>query len=272
MNPATPRNLPRRAALLQALLAAFALAFALFSPSHALAAGTVTLENREPEEVNGRWKLNFKFNYGKAPDVAYVPMIFSFTMTTLYERSLTDQSGEKPVLTRKPLQNQVPINESMDVGFSNAEGKIFPTTKFDIPLRRDKGYEAGEYDLKITRASDGAQMGTTLKIVLKGDNEIIDRRAIVFSGEKKKKKEDKPAEGEQKKEGEANATSDSNTSTESAATEDKPVETPPPVEPKKGGCGCRVAGVSETNSAAFATFATLALGLGVFLRKRSRRA
>jgi hypothetical protein len=114
---------PRRAALLRALFAALALAFALFSPGNAHAAGTVTLQTREPEEVNGKWKLNFSINYGSKPDIAYIPMIFSFTQTVLYERSLTDQSGEKPVLTRKPLQGQQAINESMDVGFSDASGK-----------------------------------------------------------------------------------------------------------------------------------------------------
>src|SRR5689334_11465910 len=148
MNEATlvPRRAARRTALAQALFAAFALAFVLFSPTDVHAAGTVTLATREPEEVNGKWKLNFTINYGKAPDISYVPMIFSFTLTTLYERSLTDQSGEKPVLTRKPLQGQVPMNESMDVGFSDAGGKTFSRTKFDFVTRRDKGFEAGEYD------------------------------------------------------------------------------------------------------------------------------
>src|SRR5262245_61212802 len=101
----------RRAMLLRALFTAIVLVFVQFVPSHAFALGTVTLDSRELDESDGRWKLVFKINYGSTPHIAHIPMIFSFTPTVLYERSLTDQSPEKPVLTRIPLQNQIAINE-----------------------------------------------------------------------------------------------------------------------------------------------------------------
>ena len=91
----------------------------------------------------------------------------------------------------------------MDVGFSDATGKIFKVTKFDFVIRRDHGFEAGEYDLKIKREDDGVQMGQTIRLVLKGDNPIVDRRAIVFAGDKPKSKKveaDKPADEEKKDE------------------------------------------------------------------------
>jgi hypothetical protein len=265
---------PRRTALLRALFAALTLAFVLFAPGQAHAAGTVTLASREPEEVNGKWKLNFTINYGAKPDIAYIPMIFSFTMTTLYERSLTDQSGEKPVITRKPLQGQQASNESMDVGFSDASGKTFNITKFDFVIRRDKGFEAGEYDLKITRTSDGAQMGQTLKVILKGENTIVDRRAIVFAGEKKKKKPDEKKEGaqEEKKEGGGDTAADSTPdSSDPSASSETPTEGPPAETPKQGGCGCHVAGEHKTAGTSLALLFGL-FGASFAARRRARRA
>jgi MYXO-CTERM domain-containing protein len=261
----------RRSALLRVLFAVIALVLATGAPRLAHAVGTVTLVTKEPEETNEKWKLNFTINYGSTPDIAYIPMIFSFTPTMLYERSLTDQSPEKPVIIRKPLQGQVPINLSMDVGFSDAAGKKFSTTKFDFLIRRDKGFEAGEYDLKITRAEDGAQVGQVIKLKLKGDNPIVDRRAMVFSGEKKKKKDDDKKEGadaaaseEKKTDDGAAASSDS-----PASGEGTPTEAPPAEAPKQGGCGCRVAG--EPSSSAPGT-AALSLLLGAILALRRRRA
>jgi len=242
----------RRAVLFRAFFTALAMAFVLIVPSHAYAVGTVTLATKEPQESDGKWKLNFTINYGGKPHIAYIPMIFSFTPTMIYERSLTDQSPEKPVITRLPLQNQVSMNESMDVGFSNAKGEIFNVTKFDFVIKRAKGFEAGEYDLKITRAEDGAQMGQTIKLKLQGENTIVDRRAMVFSGEKKKKPEEKKEEAsDEKKEGDAAASGDS--SGDSSASGETPSEAPPAVEPKQGGCGCRVADASMGSSAALAT-------------------
>lgn len=256
--------------LLRSFFAAIALAFVLFAPSHAFAAGTVTLATKEPEESDGRWKLVFTIDYGSTPHIKYVPMIFSFTPTMLYERTLTDQSPEKPIINRIPLQNQVPMNESMDVGFSNADGKTYKVTKFDFVIKRVKGFEAGEYDLKITRAEDGAQMGQIIKLKLKGDNVIVDRRAMVFAGGSKKKKpeENKDEKADEKKEGEGSGDSAaSGSSSDSSSSSETPTEAPPATPPKQGGCGCRIA---ETSAGSSSALVALLLGAVVTWRRRGR--
>ncbi|MCC6555394.1 MAG: MYXO-CTERM sorting domain-containing protein [Polyangiaceae bacterium] len=246
--------------------AALALVGALLAATPARAAGTVTIADRSPKEDDGRWKLKMTINYGATPHLAHIPMIFSFTPTVHYERALTDQSPEKPILNRIPLQGQQSINENMDVGFSDGSGKIFNITKFDFVLRRDRGFEAGEYDLKITRTTDGVQMGQTFKITLQGDNPVIDRRAIVFAGGDKKKKKDEPKK-EEKAEEKAEETPEA-PSPQETPPDIPPSEAPPPVEPKQGGCGCRVAGAGGSAGAA----ALAAAGLAALAARRRRRA
>jgi MYXO-CTERM domain-containing protein len=218
-------------------------ALALVLPRPALAAGTVSLSTREPQEDDGKWKLKMSIDYGSIPQLPHVPMIFSFTPTVLYERALTDKSPEKPVVNRMPLSNQQTINESMDVGFSDGTGKVFKVTKFDFVIRRDHGFEAGEYDLKIKREDDGVQMGQTIRLILKGDNPVVDRRAIVFAGDKPKSKKggaDKPAEkGDEKKDEPAAAEKKADEG------EEKKGDDVPKVPPKQGGCGCKVAGEDD---------------------------
>lgn len=272
----TARSLPRRTATGRLAAAALALLGALLLVTFAQparAAGTVTIADRAPKEEDGRWKLKMTMDYGAVPHIGHIPMIFAFTPVVLYERALTDQSPEKPVLNKIPLRGQQSINESMDVGFADASGKVFKVTKFDFVLRRDRDFEAGEYDLKITRVSDGVQVGPTQKITLQGENPVVDRRAIVFTGEKKKeKKEEKKAEGEgEKAAGEAagEPAAEEPAPAEGAGSE-TPVEAPPPVEPQQGGCGCRVAG-AETHSNRGAALAALALAAAASIRLRRRR-
>lgn len=267
-----PTSLLARAAL--ALLVGL---FALLNAHSAHAVGTVTLKSNQVDEADGRWRLNMTINYGSTPHLPHIPMIFEFEMITLYERALTDQSGDKPVLIRKPLSSQTPINESMDVGFSDPAGKVFSTTKFDFVLRRDRGFEAGEYNMKIKRVDDGAIMGQPQKITLKGDNPIVDRRAIVFSGEKKKKsadgdgdkaagdkadkadKKDEPKGDGDKPAGDASGVAPDEAAPEAAA--------PPPVAPKQGGCGCRV---EERDGGWAPALAFAAAMLGAAARRRRR--
>src|SRR4051812_27916920 len=116
------------------LISAVLVLGAFLLPRAALAVGTVTLPSREPVESDGKWKLNMSIDYGGIPHLPHIPMLFVFTATALYERALLDKTGDKPVLNRIPLQNQQPINESIDVGFSDASGKIFKITKFDFVI------------------------------------------------------------------------------------------------------------------------------------------
>jgi MYXO-CTERM domain-containing protein len=255
-----------RAARPVAVTAVITAAVAL-APRVALAAGSVTLASREPVEEDGRWKLKMSIDFGGIPQLPHVPMIFAFTPTVLYERALTDKSPEKPVINRMPLSNQQGINESMDVGFADASGKIFKITKFDFVIRRDHGFEAGEYELKIKREDDGVQMGQTIRLILKGDNPVVDRRAIVFAGDKPKSKKvdadkkdddkkdedkkDEPAAADEKKTGDG---------------EEKTGGDVPKVPPKQGGCGCEVAGDPARPGAALAALGIVA----VFARRRRR--
>ncbi|WP_437669661.1 MYXO-CTERM sorting domain-containing protein [Sorangium sp. So ce131] len=279
-HPRAARRLPgggRRLLLARLVAAALALLGAWLPASAARAAGTVTIADRSPTETDGRWKLKMTINYGGTPHLGHIPMLFSFTPTVHYERALTDQSPDKPILNRIPLHNQQSINESMDVGFSDGTGKVFAITKFDFVLRRDHGFEAGEYELVIKRVSDGVQMGPKQKITLQGENEIMDRRAIVFTGEKKKKKDEKAdAAGGDKSEaaGGEKGSSESETEPVASAPSDEtpsgdapPDEAPPPVEPKQGGCGCRL---SPEDGAAPLALPIAALGAVAALARRRR--
>lgn len=264
-----PRGLPAhltppRRGTLALLCAALLGALLALLPRPALAAGTVTLASREPTEDDGKWKLKMSIDYGSIPQLPHIPMIFSFTPTVLYERALTDKSPEKPVINRMPLSNQQGINESMDVGFSDGTGKIFKVTKFDFVIRRDHGFEAGEYDLKIKREDDGVQMGQTIRLILKGDNPVVDRRAIVFAGDKPKSKKGDAAKKDEPKDEKKDEPAEEK---KDEPTEEKKGEDVPKVPPKQGGCGCEVAGDAGPSGAAL-------VGLGLvaaFAARRRRR-
>jgi MYXO-CTERM domain-containing protein len=277
MRSARPSASSRFTAAVRLLAMAFVLAATALAPRAALAAGTVTVANLSPQENDGRWKLQMTINYGSVPHLNHIPMLFIFTPTTLYERTLTDQSPERPILNKIPLQNQQSINESMDVGFADASGKTFAITKFDFVIRRDRGFEAGEYKLEIKRAGDGVRVGNVMTLKLLGDNPVVDRRAMVFAGEKKKEKKAAGTDAaktsgeatEEKKEEPAEASGET-TAEEPAGSGEEGSESgaePPPVPPKQGGCGCRVG--SESSS----PLGLLALAIGaVLLAIRARRA
>lgn len=247
------------------LAALWAVAFVLLGSS-AHAAGTLTITDKGPQEIDGRWKIKVTMNMGKAPDIAHVPMIFSFTPVVLYERFLEDKTGDKPQISRKPLVNQPSINESMDVGFSDSSGKTYATTKFDFKLRRDRGFEAGEYEMVVTRSTDGVKIGQKQRIILNGDNPIVDRRAMVFVANGPKKKD--PAVDAASADGAAPSADPAAPAAEPAAdpepTEEAPA--PPPVEPKQGGCGCSVAGAPQ--GGALAGLGLAMLGALVIARRR----
>ena len=263
-----PRGTSRLAALLLALLVVSP-ALLVLVPRLALAAGTVNLASRELVEEDGRWKLKMSIDYGGIPQLPHVPMIFAFTPTVLYERALTDKSPQKPVINRMPLSNQQGINESMDVGFADASGKIFKITKFDFVIRRDHGFEAGEYELKIKREDDGVQMGQTIHLVLKGDNPVVDRRAIVFAGDKPKSKKIDADKTEDKKDEDKKDEPAASEEKKADEGEEKKGEDVPKVPPKQGGCGCKVAGDPAAPVSPAAALAALGI-VAVFARRRRR--
>lgn len=263
-----------RRIFLSLLLALFA-SFGTARAAHA--AGSVKATPPAIEEVEGQWRLKLDIDYGAMPDIQFVPFIFSFEPVVLYELSLTDESGEKPVLNKKQLQNQPAINESTDVGFSDGTGKFFRVTKFGINLRRDRGFEAGEYMLTLKKADDGKQLGQKVRITLNGKNKVVDRRSISFVGDDGKKKKDKPADPPKGDEPKGDAPKGDEPKPEgsgegSAGSGDGSASGEPevaPVDKGKGGCNCEV-GTARDGAGPLGVPALAGLLLSATLLRRRR--
>ncbi len=241
--------------------------------SPALAFGTFNLKQTSVEEADGRWKFNVEVDYGSKPHLGHVPFDFVLVQKVYYEYSITD-TDKAPVQRRKPMHNQEPQREQMDIAFADARGDLWQRTKFSFALRRDRGFSAGEYSLTVKRSSDGAVLGRPMNITLNGQNELIDRRAIVFAGEPKKKPDAKPAstgkpEGAKPEEAAEEPTDTVPEDVEPPDSEE--AAAPPPVDKKaKGaGCGCRAVGNDGTSGLASA-LGVLLLGLTVWSRRRRR--
>jgi MYXO-CTERM domain-containing protein len=234
-------------------------------PVAALAAGQVKWKSTRLPESGGSWKIDVEMHMPKPPDMAHIPMRFSFKPVVYYERTLVDgQDG--PVLRKVPLENRQPIVESVDVGFMDAgRGEIQKRTKFSFRITRAHNFEAGEYEVTIRDSRTDGQIGTTTRLVLEGENEVIDRRAMVFSGEKKKKKdeEDKPAGGDDERPQKRELDPEDDAYWAGGPTEPSD-NGPPPIEEKPGGCGCRVGGRAPTPG----LFGLLGLALVLGLRRR----
>jgi MYXO-CTERM domain-containing protein len=261
------------------LLVILSLGAVLWS-SVAFAAGRVEWKEKElKEREGGSWRLELAFYMPSAPDVAHVPMKFEFQPIAYYERSMVD--GDKLIERTVPLEHRQSLIESVDVGFlDSGTGKIEKRTRFSFKVTRAHGYEAGEYKVTIKDGRNGNTVGTPVTLKFNGENEIIDRRAMVFTGkkEKKEKKEGEAKEGEAKEgpgdsssagEGEKEKAAEpaAESSEEPAAEESGTSDGPPPIEEKPGGCGCRL---HETGSAG-SSAGVLALALGVLLGARRRR-
>ncbi len=264
----------------RSLLLAAAVTVGLITIAYpASAFGRVRLKRTTIEEADGRWKFHVEVDYGSKPHLGHIPFDFIFVQKVYYEYSITDDDP-KPVQRRKPMHNQQPQREQMDIGFSDARGDTWQRTKFSFSLRRDRGFTAGEYRLTIKRSSDGRVLGRPMRITLKGQNELVDRRSIVFTGDKKKKKkpdsEESKDPAEEGAEDGASALEDTrepeDTVPEDREPPDDPVagaDGPPPVEkrPNGTGCGCRAAGAGGSpGPCAAAVF--LLVGAGVWSRRR----
>jgi MYXO-CTERM domain-containing protein len=253
----------------------------VLSAGTALAAGSITYSKTRIQESNGGWNLQMTIIYGGKPALAHVPMRFTFTPAAFFESYLDDKHGDKPQKRTIPLVGQTPLNESVDVDFADTRGKIFDRTRFDFTISRSHNFSAGEYDVVVHRA-DGAQIGGKQKLILEGDNDVIDRRAISFV-DSSKKKDNKPVTSATA----APAGTDSAPASEGApaaaaeGTPDPASSASPPAEeapdptaaakvPPGGskGCGCRTAANPTSSSSAVSA---LALAGVAFLRVRGRR-
>lgn len=241
----------------------------------AKAVGTFKLKSTEAQEVSGAWHIYVTLELPKAPLTAHQSMKFLFTKTMAYERALIDGHNE-PVLNRQALQNQTPSVESLDVDFADPSGKIFKGTRFDFGLTRTRGYEAGEYKVEV-RTSDGTTIGTAQNLILKGDNPVVDRRAIAFNakepGVKKVEGYDAGAKVAQNDEPAAAANNMGEVTPTGTATPFIPKEgydkvPEEEIKTKPGGCGCMVPDAAGAGTLLW--LAPLA-GIGILARRRRAR-
>jgi MYXO-CTERM domain-containing protein len=254
-----------RSPLVRGWSAALLLFLAAFSFTQVAAAARVVWKRTKIEELDKSWKLAFEVHLDRAPDVAHVPVRFSFTPSAYFERSLVDGRKE-PVMRTLPLQNQQPIVESVDVSFLDpASGKTAARTRFMFQVTRDRGFEAGQYEVKVTDARSGKELGGGTSLTLTGDNEVVDRRSVVFDDKPKAKpKAAAEAAPEQK---ELSPEDDAFWAGGPRTPEEKEHPLPPPASlQEKPGCGCRLG--SEQSSTA--SLALSVLGLA-FLTRRARR-
>jgi len=231
----------------------------------ARAAGRVDWKSKTLKESdNHSWTIEVAIYLSRAPDVNTLPMRFSFQPVMYYERALLD-GKDGPQERKVPLEGKPPLVESVDVGFMDpGTGQVQKRTKFSFKVNRGHGFEAGEYDVTIHDGRTDAAVGTSAHLVFEGENEIVDRRAVVFSGEKKKEAKDtdqdkKDDDAPKKKE----LTPDDPGYWEGGP---KDTEKQEQVEPKSG-CGCRVVAGSEHDTLA----ALGALGLLGLVGLRRRR-
>jgi hypothetical protein len=256
------------------VFAAFSAALvALLVSGAAFASGSFKLRTPTIQEVSGGWHVYCDIALAKAPAIAHPTIKFKFTKTMVYERDLVDGKAD-PIVNPTPLVGQNPSIESLEVDFSNASGQIYPRTRFDFSLTRTRGYEAGEYKLSI-ETSDGTDIGSPTTIILKGDNPVVDRRAMSFDAKNPNMKKVAGIDG-----GGAPKVDDSVAAAPlngdvspagsappflgAAAFQKQPEE----MQEHPKGCGCSVVGLREDG----APIGLLCFGLGVALLATRRRA
>jgi len=257
-------------------LFAFLVAFVVASltPTDASAAGSAKLKTTEVQEVSGAWHIFVTVELPKAPPIPHVPMRFVFTKTAVFERSLTDTSKD-PVVNRQTVDGAQPTAEALDIDFANPQGKIFKGTNFDFGLTRVRGYEAGEYKLQI-RTIDGVDIGGPMRLVLKGDNPVVDRRSITFEAKKSgvTKIGDDAGTGARKFEDTPTTNYSGDVAPTGSAQPFVPSSAYDPTEEEKvkenpKGCGCSVPGLSST-SGSLGLLASIA-AIAALSRRRRRQ-
>jgi hypothetical protein len=252
-----------RRALPLALLVAMVVSFG----APAFAQNRVVWKQTKIKEIDKAWKIAIEVHLDRVPDVAHMPVRFSFTPVAYFERSMVDGKKE-PIERQIPLSNQQPIVESVDVGFLDpGTGKAAKRTRFSFHVTRDRGFEAGIYEVVVTDGRSDREFGGTTSLTFDGQNEVIDRRSMVFNDKPKEKKA-----GDAKK---AAATDTELTPDDEAfwaggpkQAEEKQAPLPPPAHLQdRPGCGCRI--ISSPGSAA-PGWSFAALGLGLLVRRCTR--
>ena len=257
-------------------LSLFVLSFLFVSPPAQAASGTFKFKSTEVNETSGAWHLYVKIELPKAPLTAHQSMKFLFTKTAEYERSLVD-GHEGPVNNRTSLKDQQATVESLDVDFADPSGKVFKGTNFDFGLTRTRGYVAGEYKVEV-HMSDGTNVGTSQNLTLKGDNEVVDRRAITFNANSKSiKKVDGVDAGGNVAQNDTTASNNVGNGEVTATGTGTPFISPDAyketdeekIKTRPKGCGCDVPGVPGSDY--LLSMLPLA-GLGIAALRRRKRA
>jgi MYXO-CTERM domain-containing protein len=241
--------------------------FSISGVAHA--AGRVEWKGKSFKEREDKaWRLEVAIYLPKAPDVAHVPMKFEFQPTVYFERDMVD--GDKLVEHKVPLENRQALIESVDVGFlDSGSGKIEPRTRFSFKLTRAHGYEAGEYKVTIHDGRNDQKVGVPVTLIFDGENEVIDRRAMVFSGGDKKKK-DAPKADEKKADEKKTEESESAPVDAPKPSAEEAKDQPGTIKEKPGGCSLRPAGGDGSGSTGLVGAALVAAS--VVLRRSRKRA
>ena len=228
---------------------------------------------KESESRGGSWKIELTIFMPRSPDLPTIPTKFEFKQDVYYERYKDDAHGDNPQLRKVPTPGKQPIIEGVDIGFLDpGTGTIQKRTKFSFKITRAHGFEAGEWSVKIRDARNGSPIGQQVRLVLEGENTVVDRRSMVFASgdDKKKKKKDEEGGGEG---GASQGGGDEDTGdTQKVDLEDnedvwpEEEERPPAIEEKPGGCGCRAAGAAGSEHPLL--LLPVVLGLGLILRRR----
>lgn len=232
----------------------------------AAAANRVVWKQTKLKEQDKSWKVAIEVHLDRAPDVALMPVRFSFTPISYFERALVD--GKKEAVTREvPLANQQPIVESVDVGFLDpGTGKAAKRTRFSFVVTRERGFEAGVYEVVVTDARSDREFGGKTTLTLEGENEVIDRRSMVFD-DKPKPKKDAEAKAAKPEEKELTPDDPGYWAGGPKEPEEKKAPLPPPAHmQERPGCGCRLE--SSTSTAPGWAFVALAASL---CARRARR-
>jgi hypothetical protein len=259
------------AAWARAVIALFAALLVVTTVSPAAAAGRVVWKSTTVQErtKNESWRLEMEIHLPRAPDIAHKSMKFEFTQTAEFERSLVD-GQEGPQTRTVPLTNQQSIIESQTVGFLDpGTGQTQARTRFSFKVTRAHGYKAGTWKVKIKDGDTGQMIGSETTLKMEGENPVVDRRSIVFQGNKKKDEEKK---GESSDSGSGSDES-APTDPADAPPEEEPYEgepdgegqVPPSIEEKPGG-GCHYA-PRPTEPLWF--LLGLGIGASLLLRRRS---
>lgn len=227
-------------------------------------------------ESNEAWLVELEVHLSRPPDIAHVPMQFTFKPDIYYERTLVDGSDE-PQLRKVPLENKQPLIETVDMGFLDpSSGKIQNRTRFSFKITRERGFEAGEYKVEVRNKRSNRKIGGEQRLILNGDNEVIDRRSMVFDSKKADEKAAKKREAENQaaqEEYEQRQDPDSEEFWEGGPQEpeegEKPIPPPAHMQDRPGACGCRVPGHPSSPSDEGSAWLLAALGAALWQRRRS---